>query len=57
LRTGRKMRGKKSPAMTKPLQVSSCFQDGAEQALWRLSLVLREIAINNERVKEKSDER
>jgi len=40
----------------KQLHVRGCFQDRAEQALWRLSLVLREIAIDNERVKEKSDE-
>ena len=41
----------------KQLHVRGCFQDRAERALWRLYMVLREIAIGNEHVKEKKDER
>lgn len=49
LQIGRNMRGKKFPAVTKPLHVrgyDDCFQDRAERALWQLSLILAEIASN-----------
>jgi hypothetical protein len=49
LQIGRKMRGKKFPAVTKPVHVrgyDDCFQDRAERALWQLSLILSEVASN-----------
>jgi hypothetical protein len=48
-RIGKRMGGKKSPAIGKPLQVrgcDDCLQDRTEWALWQISLILADIAAN-----------
>lgn len=55
LQIDKTVRGKKSPAITKPLHVrgcDDCFKDRAEWALWQLSLILAEIAENTWRDKD-----